>query len=203
MALVQNSLGVVPITVLHRTLQIRTMVSVQVGEYPILVLQTTINPLRRITNRGEALLLLGGLGGRGEASGGGGGREDAVGEVAQRGLRCGGRLPGEHSGRRECSRRVSGRRGRRGPTDDELQWQWLKQRLCLVWSEVEEVIEIRAKARSAAASQLKGRPLIGWQVAALALGSRTNWVSMRLASSTCNGQNKAVHHIIINYDCEI
>jgi len=47
MALQQNLFRLVPITILHRALQIRPMMAVQVCKYPVLILQPTICLLRR------------------------------------------------------------------------------------------------------------------------------------------------------------
>jgi hypothetical protein len=52
MALKQNVLGLVPVSVLHRALQVRAMVSVQIREDPVLVLQPTVYPLWRIRDGG-------------------------------------------------------------------------------------------------------------------------------------------------------
>ena len=46
MALQNNILSPVPITIFHRRLQIRPMVPVEVCEYPILVLQTAMTMYR-------------------------------------------------------------------------------------------------------------------------------------------------------------
>jgi hypothetical protein len=101
MALEQNVLGLVPVSVLHRTLQVRAMMPIQVRENPVLVLQATVNPLWRIGHGSEttALLLRGlSVACRGEASCGGGRREDAVGDAAQSLLA--GRMSCNHRGGR-------------------------------------------------------------------------------------------------------
>jgi hypothetical protein len=41
----QNLLGLIPVAILHGTLQIRTMVSVQVLEDPVLVREASVHPL--------------------------------------------------------------------------------------------------------------------------------------------------------------
>jgi hypothetical protein len=48
MALQQNLFRLIPITILHRALQIRPMMAVQVRKYPVLILQSTICLLRRV-----------------------------------------------------------------------------------------------------------------------------------------------------------
>lgn len=68
MALQHDILGLVPVAVLHRALQIRAMVAVQVGKYPVLVLQTAILSLGRALLDGREGTGLG----RGEAGGRGG-----------------------------------------------------------------------------------------------------------------------------------
>jgi hypothetical protein len=99
MALEENVLGLVPVTIFHRTLEVRSMMSIQVGEDPVLVLQTSIHPLWRVRHGSEATaLLLRGLPGAacGEASCGSYRWEDAVGDAAQ-GLLAG-RVSGNHCG---------------------------------------------------------------------------------------------------------
>lgn len=59
MALEKNLLGLVPITILHGTLEVCSMVAIQVLKDPVLVLETPICPLLRSTvlNSGEIPLL--------------------------------------------------------------------------------------------------------------------------------------------------
>jgi hypothetical protein len=107
-ALVENFLRLVPIAILHRTLQIRAMVPVEVREDAILILQATVDPLGGIADGSKASAALGpgALGARrcsgsesGSGSGGGDGREgtaDAVGDGVQ-GLRRG-CMSGDHCG---------------------------------------------------------------------------------------------------------
>lgn len=69
MTLQNDILRPVPVTILHRRLQISSMVSVEVGEDPILVLQTAI-----VLDRGGVVLDgREGTGGRGLGSEGAGG----------------------------------------------------------------------------------------------------------------------------------
>lgn len=48
MALENDLLRLVPISIFHRALQIGAMVAVQIREYPILVLETSISSLLRL-----------------------------------------------------------------------------------------------------------------------------------------------------------
>lgn len=48
MALVDNLFSLVPISVLHRALEIGAMVAIQVGKNAVLVLQTAIMSYRRV-----------------------------------------------------------------------------------------------------------------------------------------------------------
>jgi len=47
MTLQQNFFRLVPIPILHRTLQVRPVMAVQVRKYPVLILQPTVCLLRR------------------------------------------------------------------------------------------------------------------------------------------------------------
>jgi hypothetical protein len=108
MAFIQDILCLVPVTVFHRTLQICSMVAVQVGEDPILIPQTSIHPLGRIGHGSKAtVVLLGGLWSacRGEASCGDGRRENAVGDGIQ-GLLGGGMSCNHRDDGVRCIRRA-------------------------------------------------------------------------------------------------
>ena len=96
MALQDDLLCLVPIAVLLRTLQIRTVVAVQVLENPVLVLQAAICPLRRAILHGRQRPPLGSrLGGSSrKARGSRSSRKSSVGDGAER---LGGRhVPYEH-----------------------------------------------------------------------------------------------------------
>lgn len=69
MTLVDNLLGLVPVTVLHGTLEIGSMVAVKVLENAVLVLETTL-----VLNWGSVLDGSETTGGGGQSRGGGGGR---------------------------------------------------------------------------------------------------------------------------------
>lgn len=75
MTLQNDILGPIPIAIFHRRLDISSMVTVEVGEYPILVLQTAMIVYR-------AMVL---LNGREGAGGGGLGPEGAGGEIGEGG----------------------------------------------------------------------------------------------------------------------
>lgn len=77
MTLQNNILGPIPIPILHRRLQIRSMVTVKVCEYPILVLQTAMTMYR-----GSVL-----LDGRERTDSGALGSDGAGGEVGEGGRR--------------------------------------------------------------------------------------------------------------------
>ena len=71
MSLENDLLGLVPISIFLRTLEICTMVTVEVGEYPVLISQASVLLLWwHILYRGETACLLGCC----SNSGGGGGR---------------------------------------------------------------------------------------------------------------------------------
>lgn len=81
MALQNYILGPVPIPILLRRLQIRTVVAVQVGEYPVMILQPAMTVYR-------GLVLLDGREGAGGRTLG---PERAGGEIGERGRRRSGR----------------------------------------------------------------------------------------------------------------
>lgn len=66
MALEYNFLGLMPVSIFHRALQIGAMMSIEVLEDPVLILQTSVGPLRRIVDSREIspLMLRRGGGGR-------------------------------------------------------------------------------------------------------------------------------------------
>jgi len=68
-ALVDNLLGLVPVTVLHSALEIGSMVAVKVLENAVLILKTTL-----VLNWGSVLDGSETTGGGGQSRGGGGGR---------------------------------------------------------------------------------------------------------------------------------
>jgi hypothetical protein len=96
MALEDNFFGLVPVAIFHSTLEVGSMVTIQIGEDAVLILQASIDSLWGILYGSKATTLLGLLldGGCAEAYGCRSGREDAVGEGAQD-LRVGG-MPREH-----------------------------------------------------------------------------------------------------------
>lgn len=91
MALEKDFLRLVPITVLLGALQIRTVVSVQVLEDPVLVPQASIDPLRwRIVYCRQVPLLCSrrGGGGRNAGRGSGRGQGSVCGRTQRRRGRC-------------------------------------------------------------------------------------------------------------------
>lgn len=96
MTLQDNLLGLVPVAVLHGTLEVGAVVAVEVLENAVLVLEAAMAVDGRVLDGSEApaLLAAGGRGCGGEASRGGCGGQDAV-RGAVEGLGSGG-VPSKH-----------------------------------------------------------------------------------------------------------
>lgn len=58
MTLVQDVLRLIPVAVLHRTLEVRAMMSVQICEYPVLIFQAAILSLWCIADSRKAFALV-------------------------------------------------------------------------------------------------------------------------------------------------